>query len=181
MVKFSADSDWIRVAYLTLAPLLGTCVASTLFAVALLASGQSSTITGTLAGQVVMEGFMHWRIQPWVRRLITRMLAILPAVFIIGVARRQQRYRSAHPQPGGAGLAASIRHVPAAAFHQFPEANGKVEERLVSVDCRLDQRDSDHSDGYLWLAGFAQSCMASDCRWMNSDVERTTLCMTKFS
>jgi manganese transport protein len=85
LVHFSAASDWIRVAYLTLAPLLGTAVASTLFAVALLASGQSSTITGTLAGQVVMEGFMHWRIQPWVRRLITRLVAILPAVFIIGI------------------------------------------------------------------------------------------------
>jgi manganese transport protein len=56
-----------------------------LFAIALLASGQSSTITGTLAGQVVMEGFMHWRITPWIRRLITRTLAILPAVFIIGI------------------------------------------------------------------------------------------------
>jgi manganese transport protein len=85
MFRFSAGSDWIRVAYLTLAPLLGTALASTLFAVALLASGQSSTITGTLAGQVVMEGFMHWRIKPWVRRLITRTLAILPAVFIIGL------------------------------------------------------------------------------------------------
>jgi manganese transport protein len=85
MVKFSADSDWIRMAYLTLAPLLGTATASTLFAVALLASGQSSTITGTLAGQVVMEGFMHWRIKPWVRRLITRTLAILPAVLVIGL------------------------------------------------------------------------------------------------
>jgi manganese transport protein len=85
VVRFSAGSDWIRVAYLTLAPLLGTAAASTLFAVALLASGQSSTITGTLAGQVVMEGFMHWRIKPWVRRLITRSLAILPAVLVIGV------------------------------------------------------------------------------------------------
>ena len=85
MFHFAAGSDWIRVAYLTLAPLLGTALASTLFAVALLASGQSSTITGTLAGQVVMEGFMHWRIKPWVRRLITRTLAILPAVFIIGL------------------------------------------------------------------------------------------------
>ena len=85
VVTFSPDSDWIRVAYLTLAPLLGTAAAGTLFAVALLASGQSSTITGTLAGQVVMEGFMHWRIQPWVRRLITRSLAILPAVVIIGI------------------------------------------------------------------------------------------------
>jgi manganese transport protein len=85
VIPFAAGSDWIRVAYLTLAPLLGTAVASTLFAVALLASGQSSTITGTLAGQVVMEGFMHWRIRPWVRRLITRSLAILPAVVIIGL------------------------------------------------------------------------------------------------
>jgi manganese transport protein len=85
VIHFTAESDWIRVAYLTLAPLLGTALASTLFAVALLASGQSSTITGTLAGQVVMEGFMYWRIRPWVRRLITRTLAILPAVFVIGV------------------------------------------------------------------------------------------------
>jgi manganese transport protein len=85
VVTFSADSDWIRIAYLTLAPLLGTSVASGLFVVALLASGQSSTITGTLAGQVVMEGFMHWRIRPWLRRLITRTLAIIPAVIIIGI------------------------------------------------------------------------------------------------
>ncbi|HYX70038.1 MAG TPA: Nramp family divalent metal transporter [Terriglobales bacterium] len=84
-VQLGPGSDWIRVAYLTLAPLLGTAAASTLFAVALLASGQSSTITGTLAGQVVMEGFMHWRLKPWVRRLITRTLAILPAVFIVGL------------------------------------------------------------------------------------------------
>jgi manganese transport protein len=85
VVKFGADADWIRIAYLTLAPLLGVSAASTLFAIALLASGQSSTVTGTLAGQVVMEGFMHWRISPWLRRLITRTLAILPAVLIIGI------------------------------------------------------------------------------------------------
>jgi len=85
IVRFSSDSDWIRIAYLTLAPLLGTAAASTLFVIALLASGQSSTITGTLAGQVVMEGFMHWRIRPWMRRLLTRTVAILPAVIIIGV------------------------------------------------------------------------------------------------
>jgi manganese transport protein len=85
VVRFGAGTDWIRVAYLTLAPLLGTAAASILFAVALLASGQSSTITGTLAGQVVMEGFMHWKLTPWVRRLITRGLAILPAILIIGM------------------------------------------------------------------------------------------------
>jgi manganese transport protein len=85
IVTFSPDSDWIRIAYLTLAPLLGTTVASTLFVVALLASGQSSTITGTLAGQVVMEGFMHWRIKPWLRRVLTRALAIIPAIVVIGL------------------------------------------------------------------------------------------------
>jgi len=85
MIPFNADADWIQVAYLTLTPLLGVGVASLLFALALLASGQSSTITGTLAGQVVMEGFMHWKIQPWVRRLITRAAAITPAIILIGV------------------------------------------------------------------------------------------------
>lgn len=85
VVAFSPDSDWIRIAHLTLAPLLGTTLASTLFAVALLASGQSSTITGTLAGQVVMEGFMNWRIRPWLRRLISRLAAVVPAIFIISV------------------------------------------------------------------------------------------------
>src|SRR5215467_1517578 len=84
VISFSSTSDWIRIAYLTLAPLLGTSLASTLFVIALLASGQSSTITGTLAGQVVMEGFMHWRIQPWLRRMITRAMAIIPAILVIG-------------------------------------------------------------------------------------------------
>ena len=83
VVTFTENTDWIRDAYLTLAPLLGTAAASTLFGVALLASGQSSTITGTLAGQVVMEGFMHWRVQPWMRRILTRLLAIIPAVVVI--------------------------------------------------------------------------------------------------
>ena len=85
VVTFNPDSDWIRIAYLTLAPLLGTVAASTLFAVALLASGQSSTITGTLAGQVVMEGFMNWRMRPWLRRMSSRLLAIIPAIIIVSI------------------------------------------------------------------------------------------------
>ncbi|MEI6606465.1 MAG: Nramp family divalent metal transporter [Verrucomicrobiota bacterium] len=85
IVEFTQDSDWIRIAHLTLAPLLGTAVASTLFAVALLASGQSSTITGTLAGQVVMEGFMNWRMRPWLRRMLSRLLAVVPAIAIISI------------------------------------------------------------------------------------------------
>src|SRR5262249_2452132 len=88
-VEGETKPDWIPIAYKTLEPvmepILGTAAAAILFAVALLASGQSSTITGTLAGQVVMEGFMHWRIKPWARRLLTRLLAIIPAILIIGL------------------------------------------------------------------------------------------------
>jgi manganese transport protein len=69
-------------AYKLLTPLLGTSVASFLFALALLASGQNSTITGTLAGQIVMEGFLDIRLKPWLRRLITRLIAIIPAVIV---------------------------------------------------------------------------------------------------
>ncbi|MBF0489523.1 MAG: Nramp family divalent metal transporter [Candidatus Omnitrophica bacterium] len=69
-------------AYKLLTPVLGATVASTLFAVALLASGQNSTLTGTLAGQIVMEGFLDIRLRPWIRRLLTRLIAIVPAVII---------------------------------------------------------------------------------------------------
>jgi manganese transport protein len=72
----------IQDAYRLLSPLLGTAMASILFAVALLASGQNSTITGTLAGQIVMEGFLDIRLPPWLRRLITRLIAIIPAVIV---------------------------------------------------------------------------------------------------
>jgi manganese transport protein len=79
------DVAEIQDAYKLLSPLLGVSFASVLFAVALLASGQNSTLTGTLAGQVVMEGFLNFRITPWLRRLITRGIAIVPAVIVIGV------------------------------------------------------------------------------------------------
>ncbi|PYK42686.1 MAG: divalent metal cation transporter [Verrucomicrobia bacterium] len=75
----------IQDAYKLLSPLLGVSFASVLFAVALLASGQNSTLTGTLAGQIVMEGFLNFRITPWVRRLLTRSIAIIPAVLVIGM------------------------------------------------------------------------------------------------
>jgi manganese transport protein len=75
----------IQDAYQLLSPLLGVSFASVLFAIALLASGQNSTLTGTLAGQIVMEGFLNIRLRPWLRRLITRALAIIPAVLVIGI------------------------------------------------------------------------------------------------
>ena len=70
-------------AYQLLSPLLGTKMASILFAVALLCSGQNATLTGTLAGQIVMEGFINLRLRPWLRRLITRLIAIVPAVIVV--------------------------------------------------------------------------------------------------
>src|SRR5881397_3290801 len=79
------DVAEIQDAYKLLSPLLGVGVASILFAVALLASGQNSTLTGTLAGQIVMEGFLNIRITPWLRRLITRLIAIVPAIIVIGI------------------------------------------------------------------------------------------------
>ena len=72
-------------AYQLLSPLLGTTMASMLFAVALLCSGQNATLTGTLAGQIVMEGFINLRLRPWLRRLITRLIAIIPAVIVIAI------------------------------------------------------------------------------------------------
>ena len=75
----------IEDAHKLLAPLLGTGAASILFAVALLASGQNSTLTGTLAGQIIMEGFINLRIKPWLRRIITRLMAIVPAIIVIAI------------------------------------------------------------------------------------------------
>jgi manganese transport protein len=72
-------------AYKLLSPVLGASIASTVFAVALLCSGQNSTLTGTLAGQIVMEGFLDLHLAPWLRRLVTRSLAILPAALVIGI------------------------------------------------------------------------------------------------
>jgi manganese transport protein len=85
------DVATIEEAYKLLTPVLGAALASTLFAVALLASGQNSTLTGTLAGQIVMEGFLDIRLRPWVRRLITRLVAIVPAVFVVGLSSDKGR------------------------------------------------------------------------------------------
>jgi manganese transport protein len=83
------DVAAIQDAYKLLSPLLGVAGASTFFAIALLASGQNSSITGTLAGQVVMEGFIHIRLSPWLRRLITRSLAIIPTIIVVAITGEQ--------------------------------------------------------------------------------------------
>ena len=87
------DVAEIQEAYHLLTPMMGVTGASTLFAVALLAAGQNSTLTGTLAGQIVMEGFMNIRIPAWARRLATRLIAIVPAVIVISLAGEQSTTR----------------------------------------------------------------------------------------
>jgi manganese transport protein len=79
----------IEDAYKLLSPLVGAGFASTLFAIALLASGQNSSITGTLAGQVVMEGFVQMKVAPWLRRLITRTIAIIPTILVVAINGEQ--------------------------------------------------------------------------------------------
>jgi manganese transport protein len=91
--KHGTEVTEIQQAHQLLAPLVGSTVASVLFAVALLASGQSSTLTGTFAGQIVMEGFLNLRMRPWLRRLFTRSLAIIPAVITVYVSGAQGTYQ----------------------------------------------------------------------------------------
>ena len=112
-------------AYMLLSPLLGTTMASTLFAVALLCSGQNATLTGTLAGQIVMEGFLNLRLRPWLRRLITRLIAIIPAVIVVCIYGEQRHRPAAHPQPGDPEPAAAVRRVSAGDVHERSAQDGR--------------------------------------------------------
>ena len=158
-MTFTTDADWIQVAYLTLAPLLGKASASILFAVALLASGQSSTITGTMAGQVVMEGFLRWRIRPWVRRLVTRLVAIVPAMIIIGLRGDDSRVTDllnlSQVCPGPA--IAAWRWFRSCTSPVRPEIHGKLRQRLVPAHRRLGELRAHHRPGHLGPAGSVQN------------------------
>ncbi len=105
-------------AYQLLSPVLGVSFASTVFALALLASGQNSTLTGTLAGQIVMEGFLQIRLKPWIRRLVTRTIAILPAILVIGITGGKKAHLAADSQPGGVELPVAVRSDSTGAIHQ---------------------------------------------------------------
>ena len=118
-------------------PLLGATVASTLFAVALLFSGQNATLTGTLAGQIVMEGFLNIRLRPWLRRLITRLIAIVPAVIVIAIYG-ERRIGTAHrAEPGDPQPAAAVRHFPARPVHEQPRSDGAVRDQVLDQGARV--------------------------------------------
>ena len=134
------DVAEIQDAYQAAQPDCSACgIASTLFAVALLASGQNSTLTGTLAGQIVMEGFLNFRIAPWLRRLITRGIAIVPAVLVIGFYGEGKTTRIARRQPGGAEHATRFRGLAADAVHRREGEDGRIRQSALDQDPRLDR------------------------------------------
>ena len=121
-------------AYQLLSPLLGTAIASILFAVALLCSGQNATLTGTLAGQIVMEGFINLRMRPWLRRLITRLIAIVPAIIVIALYGERGTGPLHHPEPGDPQPAAAFRRLSAGHVHGRSSQDGAVREPAVGQD-----------------------------------------------
>ncbi len=158
VVAFNANADWNHVAYQKNAPLQGTVAASMLVGVALLASGQSSTITGTLAGQVVMEGFMHWKIKPWVRRLVTRLCAIAPAIVFIAIRGDQSINDLLTLSQVVLALRLPSGHVSAHVFRLVPPAYGEPADRSVPAGHRLGLLSGHYVTGYLRAAGRHPRC-----------------------
>jgi manganese transport protein len=137
--QFHREVKTLQEAHELLSTAWGTAVAGGLFAIALLASGQSSTLTGTLAGQVVMEGFVRLRLRPWLRRLLTRSLAIIPALVVIALAGNETIWRgatrgSADPPAGLATSAATTTPTDAVVRADDTTAKGASE---TDVDGRL--------------------------------------------
>ncbi len=127
----------IQDAYRLLEPLLGS-VAPVAFAIALLASGQSSTITGTLAGQIIMEGFLNLRIRPWLRRLITRGMAVIPAVLVISYFGENSTGAMLVLSSGGALAATPLCHYPVDSCGCRQAAHGRVQHQAVAANDCLD-------------------------------------------
>ena len=133
----------IQDAYKLLSPLLGAGAASTLFAIALLASGQNSSITGTLAGQVVMEGFIHIRLSPWLRRLITRSLAIIPTIIVVAFMGEQGTEKLLILSQVILSFQLSFAVVPLVHFHRRPQAHGRIRQRPLAAGAGLDHGRGD--------------------------------------
>ena len=119
------DVTSIEEAHKLLPTFLGEA-APILFGVALLCAGQSSTLTGTLAGQIVMEGYLSLRMAPWLRRLITRLIALVPAVVVIAIAGEECDPAALDPEPGRLELAALVRGDSADSLHVKPAEHGSI-------------------------------------------------------
>ena len=138
------DVAEIQDAYKLLSPLLGVGVASILFAVALLASGQNSTLTGTLAGQIVMEGFVNIRLRPWLRRLITRLHRHRSGGLRHRLFRRKQNHGTARRQPGRVVHATRLCRLAVDAVHRRKGQDGRIRQPVVAQNSRLDDHRHHH-------------------------------------
>ena len=160
--QFAEDTDWIRVAYLTLAPLLGTMAASILFAVALLASGQSSTITGTLgwpSGHGRLHALAHSSLAA---AALDPRTGDYAGAGNYRPSRRQQRHRLARSQPSGLGDSTPARHVSVDASHQLATLHGPLRKWLVLANRGLDRDDPDHGPGFLWTSRYHPGRLEDD-------------------
>ena len=127
----------IQDAYRLLSPLLGLGIASVLFAVALLASGLNSTVTATLAGQIVMEGFLRLRLPHWARRLVTRGIAIVPVIVVTAIYGERGTGRAPGAQPGDPVDAAPLRGDPARPLRLGPGEDGRLRDPAQRLAPRL--------------------------------------------
>ena len=138
------DVAEIQDAYKLLSPMLGAGAASVLFAVALLASGQNSTLTGTLTGQIVMEGFVNIKLKPWVRRLVTRLIAIIPTVIVVLLYGEKGTGELLILLAGGALVAALVRGGAADDVLRRPAQDGRVRHQAVLEVAGLGRHGPDH-------------------------------------
>ena len=136
----------IQQAHLLLVPLLGTSMAGVIFAVALLCSGQSSTLTGTMAGQVVMEGFLNIRMRPWLRRLITRTLAITPAALTIYFAGDKATLGLLLLSQAVLSMQLPFAIIPLIHFTSDPCPHGRVSQPCVGESAVVDHGSGHHRD-----------------------------------
>ncbi len=138
-VFFRAGKDVteIQQAFLLLAPLMGPVVAPILFGVALVAAGQSSTLTGTLAGQIVMEGFLNIRVRPWLRRLVTRSLAIVPAFIVIWMSGNQGTFKLMLLSQVVLSLQLPFAIMPLLQFTSDRKRMGPFAQRTLAAHCGL--------------------------------------------
>ncbi len=146
---------------------------SVVFAFALICSGQSSTLTGTMAGQIVMEGFLNFRVRPWLRRLITRMLAVTPARSDDLSGGRGGYVPADHFEPGGFEHAAAVRHHSADSFHERQAAHGSLRQSGLGRSSGLDHGGGDHRAEYLAGAAtgvrtFARIGLGQERLWLGA-------------
>ena len=133
----------IEDAYKLLSPLVGAAGASTVFAIALLATGQNSSITGTLAGQVVMEGFIHIKLSPWLRRLITRSLAIVPTIIVVAFTGERGTEKLLLLSQVILSLQLSFAVVPLVIFTGSRKKMGEFVQRPMAAGALLVRRRAD--------------------------------------